>query len=209
MESVCQGAGSGVFRRFTSSFQGGAEGTPQRGTRVVSCSEDLVILLVKNKLRGCTHNPARRPGSAPGRAAHRPAPPRLSWWPLVVAPRAPTDEAHRPEGRVPDGECDGRGSRGRSGRCIRHAPEATPRAPTSRLGWSDTPPGQYPITARTIQNSAAPARHPHPIRTRCQGTAYEPKSSLTVYAAVRDTPPARTRRTETSVSRRETPRPGA
>ena len=47
--------------------------------------------------------------------------------PSWARPHAPTHEAHGPAGRVPDGWCDGRGSRGRGGRCIRHA-EATPRA---------------------------------------------------------------------------------
>ena len=52
-------------------------------------------------------------------------------WPAPGAssqPHAPTHEAHAPASRAPDGECDGRRSRGPGGRCIRHAPEATPRA---------------------------------------------------------------------------------
>ena len=48
--------------------------------------------------------------------------------PLVVTPHAPTHAAHGPEGRVPDGWGDTRGTRRASGRCIRHAPAATPRA---------------------------------------------------------------------------------
>ena len=42
-------------------------------------------------------------------------------------PHAPTHEAHAPASRVPDGECDGRGSRGAGGRYLSHA-EATFRA---------------------------------------------------------------------------------
>ena len=43
-------------------------------------------------------------------------------------PHAVTHAAHGPDARVLDGCSDGRGSRGPGGRCIRHAPEATPRA---------------------------------------------------------------------------------
>ena len=43
-------------------------------------------------------------------------------------PHAPTQVAHGPNTHVPDGWCDGGGSRGAGGRCIRHAPAATPRA---------------------------------------------------------------------------------
>ena len=43
-------------------------------------------------------------------------------------PHAPTQVAHGPNTHVLDGWCDGGGSRGAAGRCIRHAPAATPRA---------------------------------------------------------------------------------
>ena len=59
----------------------------------------------------------------------RPALPR--WWPasgLSSRPDTPTHEAHRPDGRLPDGFRDGGGWTAPGGRVIRHAPLAAPGA---------------------------------------------------------------------------------
>ena len=72
--SVCQGAGGGGFRRVSSNFQVGGRAILDIETRGGFLGEALVILLVKNKLRGCTNNPGPRPGSAPGRAARTSGP---------------------------------------------------------------------------------------------------------------------------------------
>ena len=68
---VCQGAAGGVFRRFTSSFQVAVETIFGQEYFLGFFGHSLVILLVKNLLRGRINNSVRIPGSSTGRAAGR------------------------------------------------------------------------------------------------------------------------------------------
>ena len=61
---VCQGAGGGVFRRFTSSFQVGVEAIIGQKYFGGFFDHSLVILLVTKYLRVCRNNSVRIPGSS-------------------------------------------------------------------------------------------------------------------------------------------------